>query len=49
MASNNSKSRKMKRRQVALANFTVDQSRLSDKEYLARKEAERKVLTGSVA
>lgn len=49
MASNNSKSRKMKRKQVTLANFTIDQSRLNDKEYLARKEAERTVLKGSVA
>lgn len=49
MSSNNSKSRKIKRKQVALANFTMDQTRLTDKEYLARKEAERLVLKGSVA
>jgi hypothetical protein len=44
MASNNSKSRKEQRRAVARKNFTIDPERTGDKEYIARKEQERKSL-----
>lgn len=45
MASNNSKSRKTVRRAVALKNFTVNPERALDKDYLARKNIERRSLT----
>lgn len=49
MAQNNSKIRKTQRRAGALARFTIDQTRLEDKAYLARKERERLAIKGSVA
>ena len=44
MAKNNSSIRKTQRRAVALKNFTIAPEKLQDKEYIARKELERKSL-----
>jgi hypothetical protein len=49
MSQNNSKIRKTQRRAGALARFTIDQTRLEDKTYLARKEQERLAIRSSVA